>query len=49
MIKNHSRFQDPIVIPFFTFHIKECVCMTRNKSKKHISNTISDFFGAKHF
>jgi len=37
-MRNHNRFQDPIVIPFTIFQIKELVDMTENKFKKHTRN-----------
>jgi len=42
-MRNHSRFQDPIVFPFVIFQIKELVHMDKNKFKKHMSNIVSEF------
>jgi len=37
------------VFPYVIFEIKELVRLTKNKSKKHISNIVSDFFVLKIF
>jgi len=43
-MKNHGRFQDSIVFPPVIFQIKELVHITENKSNKHMSNNIYDFW-----